>query len=67
MQAQFGDRVLWFPPASLDHVHREAAVAAMTDFLALSSFDSVIGSYLSSLSILGRLWKTSAIGGTMAL
>lgn len=67
LQAQFGDHVLWFPPASLDRAHREAAVAAMTDFLALSSFDSIVGSYLSSLSILGRLWKTSAIRGTMAL
>lgn len=48
----FGSRVHWFPPKSLDRSCHEAAIDAMVDFVTLSSCEAIVGSYLSSFSLL---------------
>lgn len=47
-----GDRVCWTSPDSLDRGQPASASAAMIDFLSLAGCDAILGSYLSSFSLL---------------
>lgn len=51
-QQAFGARLSWFPPTCLDRARAAAGPAAMIDFLTLSGCDAILGSYLSSFSLL---------------
>jgi len=48
----FGERLSWFPPACLDRAQTASGPAAMIDLLTLSGCDAILGSYLSSFSLL---------------
>lgn len=52
LRALFGDRLLWSPPACLDRSREAAALDALIDFLALAGCDAILGSHLSSFSLL---------------
>jgi hypothetical protein len=52
LHAVFGDRLLWSAPACLDRSRQQAAIAALVDFLALAGCDAILGSHLSSFSLL---------------
>ena len=52
----FGDRLSWFPPACLDRAQAASGPAAMIDFLTLSGCDAILGSYLSSFSLLAATY-----------
>ncbi len=50
--AVFGDRLAWSPPTCLDRSRPGAAIDALIDFLALAGCDAILGSHLSSFSLL---------------
>jgi hypothetical protein len=52
LRALFGDRLLWSAPVCLDRSRQQAAIEALVDFLALAGCDAILGSHLSSFSLL---------------
>jgi len=52
LRALFGDRLHWSAPACLDRSRQQGAIEAMVDFLALAGCDAILGSHLSSFSLL---------------
>ncbi|MCX5967634.1 MAG: hypothetical protein NTV57_08350 [Cyanobacteria bacterium] len=52
MRTLFGNRLIWSPSACLDRSHQVAAIDALVDFLALAGCDAILGSHLSSFSLL---------------
>lgn len=52
LRSLFGDRLVWHPPECLDRSRQLSAFNAVIDFLTLAGCDSILGSYLSSFSLL---------------
>lgn len=52
LKSLFGRRIFWHPPRSLNRNEPTSIQDAMVDLIALSQCDQMIGSYLSSFSIL---------------
>lgn len=52
LRSVFGNRLIHYPPASLDRSSKQAGIDAMIDFLMLSSCDLILGSAFSSFSLL---------------
>jgi hypothetical protein len=52
LRAEFGEQLIHSPPACLDRSRQQAAIDAMVDFLTLAGCDAILGSHLSSFSLL---------------
>lgn len=51
LKSRYGKRIAWHPPRSLDRSNQISIEDAMIDMLSLSQCDQLLGSYLSSFSI----------------
>ena len=52
LRTLFGARLFWFSPSSLDRSQSVAVIDSFVDFLVLAGCDSILGSHLSSFSLL---------------